>query len=59
MMKKLFSAFLVLTMLFACASQVYAAETGLAPSTVSVSPEVAERVYAEFVVGRMTSEEDM
>lgn len=44
MMKKLFSAFLVLTMLFACASQVYAAETGLAPSTVSVSPEVEGRV---------------
>lgn len=58
MMKKLFSAFLVLTMLFACASQVYAAETGLAPSTVSVSPEVEERVYNELVEGRITNEED-
>lgn len=58
MMKKLFSAFLVLTMLFACASQVYAAETGLAPSTVSVSPAVEARVYNELAEGRITNEED-
>ena len=58
MMRKLLSVFLVLAMIFACASQVYAAETGLAPSTVSVSPEVEERVYVELAEGRITNEED-